>query len=82
MKIEDFSPVSKGEEHLKITSYKEKASAFLQQLLSSVSTFALTRFPCDFCCEAFGLCTSELIYLSQHWALPSCNVLHRGSISE
>lgn len=31
MKNEEFSPVSKDEEHVKITSYKEKASTYLQQ---------------------------------------------------
>lgn len=59
MKNEEFSPVSKDEEHVKITSYKEKASTYLQQQFCIVSTFALTGFPCDYCCEAFGLCTSD-----------------------
>lgn len=59
MKHGEFSPVSKDEEHLKIMSYKEKRSAYLQQLFGNVSTFSSTRFPCDFCCEAFDLCTSD-----------------------
>jgi len=38
---------------------KEKGSLYLQQLLCNLITFSSSRFPCDFCCEAFDLCTSD-----------------------
>lgn len=59
MKHGEFNPVSKDEEHLKIMSYKEKGSAYLQQVFCNFIIFSSTRFPCDFCCETFESHTSD-----------------------
>lgn len=59
MKHGEFSPVSNDEEHLKIMSYKEKGSACLQQAFCNFITFSSTRFPWDFCCEAFDSHASD-----------------------
>lgn len=55
MKHGKFSSVSKDEEHLKTMRYKEKGSAYFQQVFCNASTFSSARFPCDFCCGAFAL---------------------------